>query len=252
MTDIESLWVEMKSPDGTSYLLCSMYRPPSASHDYYDKMIENIDLVSMLNKEIVIFRDLNFNYKLDESLSSNPVHLIENLFQLSQIVTEPTRKTLTSSTLLDVILTSVPEKHLESRVLTTAFSHHYSIFTVIDMIKQCGKNWDHKCIWFRDFKHFDEQAFVNDILHSETLENVMSQTDVLKGWYMWQNKFLKVSNKHAPIVERRLKSRNNPWITPNIVTLMYRRDFLHKRAVILKDESAWEEYKNMRNKLIVK
>ena len=118
------------------YLLCSMYRPPSASHDYYDKMIENIELVSMLNKEIVIFGDLNFNYKLDEFLSSNPVHLIENLFQLSQIVTEPTRKTLTSSTLLDVILTSVPEKHLESRVLTTAFSDHYSVFTVIDTIKQ--------------------------------------------------------------------------------------------------------------------
>ena len=28
---------------------------------------------------------------------------------------------------------------------------------------------------------------------------------------------------------------------------MYRRDFLHKRAVTLKDESAWEEYKNLRN-----
>ena len=246
MPDIESLWVEVNSPDGTSYLLCSMSRPPSASHDYYDKMIENIELVSMLNKEIVIFGDLNFNYKLDESLSSNPVHLIENLFQLSQIVTEPTRKTLTSSTLLDVILTSVPEKHLESRVLTIDFSDHYSVFTVIDTIKQRGKNGDHKCIRFRDFKHFDEQAFVNDILHSETLENVMSQTDVLKGWYMWKNEFLKISNKHAPIVERRLKSRNNPWITPNIVKLMYRRDFLHKR-VTLKDESAWEEYKNIRN-----
>ena len=243
MPDIESLWVEVNSPDGTSYLICSMYRPPSASHDYYDKMIENIELVSMLNKEIVNFGDLNFNYKIDESLSSNPVHLIENLFQLSQIVTEPTRKTLTSLTLLDVILTSVPEKHLESRVLTTAFSDHYSVFTVIDAIKQRGKNRDHKCIRFRDFKHFDEQAFVNDILHSETLETVMSQTDVLKGWYMWKNEFLKISNKHAPIVERRLKSRNNPWITPNIVKSMYRRDFLHKRAVTLKDESAWEEYK---------
>ena len=68
-------------------IICSMYRPPSASDDYYDKMIENIELVSMLNKGIVIFWDLNFNYKLDESLSSNPVHLIENLFQLSQNVT---------------------------------------------------------------------------------------------------------------------------------------------------------------------
>ena len=169
MPDIESLWVEVYSPDGTSYLLCSMYRPPSASHDYYDKMIENIELVSMLNKEIVIFGDLNFNYKLDESLSLNPVHLIENLFHLSQIVTEPTRKTLTSSTLLDVILTSVPEKHLESRVLTTAFSDHYSVFTVIDTIKQKYMDTTN-AIRFRDFKHFDEQAFVNDILHSETLE----------------------------------------------------------------------------------
>ena len=64
---------------------------------------------------------------------------------------------------------------------------------------------------------------------------------------MWKNEFLKISNKHAPFVERRLKSRSNPWITPNIVKLMYRRDFLHKRAVTLKDESAWDEYKNMRN-----
>ena len=122
ISDIESIWVEVNAPDGTSYLICSMYRPPSASHDYYDKMIENIELVFMLNKEIVIFEDLNFYNKIDESLSSNPVHLIENLFQLSQIVTEPTRKTLTSSTLLDVILTSLPEKHIETRVLTTAFS----------------------------------------------------------------------------------------------------------------------------------
>ena len=72
----------------------------------------------------------------------------------------------------------------------------------------------------------------------------MSQTDVHKGWYIWKNEFLKVSNKHAPIVKRRLKSRNDPWITPNIVKLLYRPDFLQKRAVALKDESAWEEYKH--------
>ena len=47
-----------------------MHRPPSASHEYDDKMIENIELVSMLNKEIVIFGDLNVTYKLDESSSS--------------------------------------------------------------------------------------------------------------------------------------------------------------------------------------
>ena len=103
---------------------------------------------------------------------------------------------------------------------------------MIDTIKQRGKNGDHKCIRFRDLKHFDEQPFVNAILHSETLENVMSQADVLKGWYMWKNEFLKISNKHAPIVERRLKSRTNPGITPNIVKLMYQRDFFIKEQLL--------------------
>ena len=81
MPGLESIWVEVNAPGGLSYLLCSMYRPPSASHDYYYKIVENIELASMLNKEIVIFCDLNFNYIIDESLSSNPIHLIETLFQ---------------------------------------------------------------------------------------------------------------------------------------------------------------------------
>ena len=43
---------------------------------------------------------------------------------------------------------------------------------MIDTIKQRGKDGNHKYIRFRDFKHFDEQPFVNDILQSEILENV--------------------------------------------------------------------------------
>ena len=55
MPGLESIWVEVNAPGGLSYLLCSMYRPPSASHDYYDKIVENVEFASMLNKEIVIF-----------------------------------------------------------------------------------------------------------------------------------------------------------------------------------------------------
>ena len=150
-----------------------MYRPPSASHDYY-KIVENIELASMLNKEIVMFGDLNFNYIIDESLSSNPIHLIETLFQMSQMISEPTRRTLTSSTLLDVILTSIPEKHSESRVLKTAFSDHYSLFTVIDATKSLSNNGGHKLIKFRDYKNFDENEFLDDITGSECLENILS------------------------------------------------------------------------------
>ena len=37
-------------------------------------LIQNIELVSMLNKEIVIFGDLNFNYKFDDYEQDVPFH----------------------------------------------------------------------------------------------------------------------------------------------------------------------------------
>ena len=53
-----------------------MYRPPSSRNDYYDIMIENIELASVSDLEIILMGDLNFDYVIDELLSSNPIHLI--------------------------------------------------------------------------------------------------------------------------------------------------------------------------------
>ena len=118
----------------------------------------------------------------------------QTLFQMS-----PTRRTLTSSTILDVILTSIPEKHSESRVLKTAFNDHYSLFTVIDATKSLSNNGGHKLIKFRDYKNFDENEFLDDITGSECLENILSETDVVRGWQSWKTEFLKHCNKHTPI-----------------------------------------------------
>ena len=73
---LESVWVSITTDDGSSYLLCSMYRPPSSRNDYYDMMIENIELASVCDQDIILMGDLNFDYVIDESLSSNPIHLI--------------------------------------------------------------------------------------------------------------------------------------------------------------------------------
>ena len=115
-------------------LICNMYRPPSASQKYFDNIVENIELASSTNMQIIILGDLNFNYQIDESLSSNAIHLIANLFQMTQIIKELTRKTPTTSTLLDVILTPVPDRHTMTKVIKTAFSDHYSLYHYDDVI----------------------------------------------------------------------------------------------------------------------
>ena len=67
--------------------------------------------------------------------------------------------------------------------------------------------------------------------------NLFSEKDVNAGWSIWKSCFESVSNIHAPIVERRLKDRHNPWITPDIVKRMCERDYLHRKAVSTNDQS---------------
>ena len=60
-------------------------------------------------------------------------------------------------------------------------------------------------------------------------------------------------NKHAPLKQYQLKARSNPWITKEIITLMYKHDLQHKK---LKDSNnnaqLHREYKKARNKVVNK
>ena len=242
---IESLWVEMSIPNGGPYFIGTMYRPPSTRNEYYEKMIENIELAASNNKEIILLGDLNFDYKLDESLSSNPVYWIEALFELTQLIEKPTRRTLTTSSLIDVILTSRPEKHISSGVIQTTFSDHYCVITVLGVSKPGAQKEKHNHIKFRDYKKFDKSAFLNDVKHSECFASVMMASDVIKGWGNWKEEFLKICDHHATMVV----NMNSPWITPQIIKMMYQRDYMHRKAVDAQCDNMWQEYRELRNKI---
>jgi hypothetical protein len=70
---------------------------------------------------------------------------------------------------------------------------------------------------------------------------------------MWKDSFINISNKHAPLKQKRLKNRSNPWITPDIVKMIYKRNYYHKKAVSSKNETCaneyWVEYKKLRNSI---
>ncbi len=94
--------------DKDNILLCCMYNQPKASDIYFNKMLDVIEKVSMENKEILLLEDHNYDYKIDESLSDNPLHYIESLYLLTQLIETPTRVTREPSKRIDVILSSCP------------------------------------------------------------------------------------------------------------------------------------------------
>ena len=119
------------------------------------------ELAFNLSDKVIILGDMNYDYKLDATLATNPIHSMEALFEMTQLVETPTRMTTTSSTLLDVILSSAPNYHVTTKVLPVSVSDHLPVITTI----RCRHKpkADHKLVRFRDYKHFVVTDFIDDL-----------------------------------------------------------------------------------------
>jgi hypothetical protein len=243
---IESIWVKV-TLNSENYAIGVMYRPPSADANYYIEMLNQLDYIHANFEKVILMGDLNFNYKFDVSLSSNPVYNIECLYNMNQLITEPTRETVTTSTLIDVILSNVSESHIKSGVYQNGMSDHYMIFTVLKGNKIKSK---HTVITFRNYRKFDVNAFLDDLSTCSTITDLEWTHDEYEcRWIEFKEAFLKICNKHAPLQTRRLKDRKNPWVTPDILSMMYERDYLKRKAIFCKDPHVWSQYTSIRNKI---
>ena len=68
-------------------------------------------------------------------------------------------------------------------------------------------------------------------------------------WDDWKEIFLLVADMHAPPVIRRVRSEHVPWLTSEIKTKMYHRDFLKKKAIKTGSTHFHNAYKKARNNL---
>ena len=244
--DVESVWIKVRHRN-ESRALGVMHRPPASKNNYFNNIPDQLDNVFSLNEKIVLIGDLNFNYRFDETLSYNPLHQIEILYNMRHLITVPTRVTLNTSTLIDVIFSNDYQSRGETGVYETAVSDHYLIYTVYCKIN-ATKLGTHKVTKFRNYNKFSAAVFQKELLANDCVTGVDWHAHMLPGKCQgFKNAFIAASDKCAPFQMRRLKNRNNPWVDDNLVKMMYKRDHLKRKANKLKDESLWLLYKQTRN-----
>lgn len=243
-SQVEAVCVELVRSSADNIIVSCVYRPPKPNCSYYDKMLDLLEKMSTENKELILLGDLNIDYKLDHTLSTNPLHYIENLYLLRQLVDKPTRVTSKSSKCIDVILSSMPEKHRFTDVAKIALSDHFLIYTCID-VNVTRK--PHKTIRYRDYKNFNAEMFLNEVKQCKVLNMQNEPTTCKPSWSDWKEAFLKISDKHAPIKVSRVKERYCPWITPSIIKLMYKRDYLKNKSDQNGKLETLQEYRKTRN-----
>ena len=126
--NVEAIWIRI-GQGGTKYLVSCIW-PPSATLEYYERIVDMFECPRMTEYPVISLGDLNFNYILDETLFTNPIHYIETAYDMHQLIDQPTRVDDKTSSVLDVILTSHPALHRKSAVLKYTIS-----FTLIWNLK---------------------------------------------------------------------------------------------------------------------
>ena len=93
---------------------------------------------------------------------------------MQQLISSPTRVTLTMSSLIDVILSNVHESHVLAGIYHTSLSDHYMIYNVYSKINK-QKAGRHKLIDFINYKKFNVDYFRHCLLQNGSVMKLTGQ-----------------------------------------------------------------------------
>ena len=116
-------------------------------------MLDLLDQMYSNHNNVILLGDLNHDYNSSGHLVLNPLNQFETLFSMKQLVDVPTRVTLNTSSLLDVIFSTDHESHTVTGVYHTSLSDNYMIYTVYDRVRIIHDS-NNKILMFRNYKKF--------------------------------------------------------------------------------------------------
>ena len=202
--ELEAVCLEITKPQSKPFIVTTIYPPPNANAEFFDHLEKLIKQIDDENKEMYILGDLNCNLLGKKSIfnmQTNKQNSLYELYQLSQLINEPTRVTMTTSSLIDHVVTNTPEKISHSGVVHTGISDH-SLVYAIRKIRVFQKTNDF--VEIRNMKNFNEKNFVDELLNQHWEYIYFFGNDPNAMWEIWKELFLEVLNKHAPIQHKKL------------------------------------------------
>ena len=239
--NLEAIWIETRTNRRKPLLVCTIYRPPDCSCQFFEDFSAMLDNANKESKEILVMGDMNSNY-LSDCTNSRRMQLMCEESSLTQMITEPTRVTVNSTTLIDHILGSNPSGIAKSGCLDLGISDHLLVY-VIKLGELCQ---GHKIRMVRVVSRCNVEALLEDLQSAKWETDSVSIDD---RWDQWKKVFLGIVDRHTPIVRCRVRTESLPWIDASVRKLMRKRNQLRNRATRTSSAELWSRYRSLRNKV---
>ena len=119
-----------------------IYKSPLIPYSVFAAIHENIVAITSKYEHVVIMGDMNINHLLPGSSACKFfTTYVTEPFALTQVITEPTRITATSSTLIDLMLTSSPENVKAQGVVDTPGVSDHCMTFMANSLKTLLAKW---------------------------------------------------------------------------------------------------------------
>ena len=244
---IESSWIKISFKKSSPIYICCAYRPPHRGQD--KEKVENLishfkSSISKLpsNSEIFILGDMNCDYSNNKNVLSSVIKNFCTSYHFQQLITEKTRVTETSSTLLDLVLTN--SRHISfSGVDDVGISDHCLVFTERKLKKD---KFGARTITTRSYKNFSSTDFLADLEKCDW-SSVIDNNDLDSACENFNQTLLSVVDKHAPLKTHRVRNNQEAWINDDFLIEIKKRDYLKKTASLTKDPNDWAAFRKKRN-----
>ena len=206
------LWLKVQVRHLKSIIISTVYRPPNTPTSCFDSdFAANFVYASSLNAPIYILGDVNCNLLKPEAPDCKVLANFCSSYNLTQLITEPTRVTEQTSSLLDTIFVSDIKQVRESFVMHSSVSDHDLVCLTLRLKKPRPKP---VYINIRSFKHYNREAFLKDILQAPwSVIDVF--TDIDDKVNAFNTMFNDILDQHAPIKTIKVKGKPNPCVDEN-------------------------------------
>ena len=185
-----------------SIVLCVAYRPEYCPVScFVDDFMDKYSQALKFGKNIIVAADLNCDMLKPRSLEAVALQDLCDSVNLTQLMKELTRVTETSSTLIEVIMTSSIALVERSGVLKSHISDHYLVYALLKLkISKPPPSY----VKVRSYKNYDSQCFVSD-LERVPWNEVVLVDDASDMVDRFNKRFLEVLDGHAPVKSVKVK-----------------------------------------------
>ena len=225
---IESIFIDLLIKNLKNMLILTFYRHLDLSiylSNIFDQLLQiKLSLATKENKDLILLGDLNVKY------SSKQDHKeMKDIFKLNgmpQVINDDSRFDIhhNTSTLIDVIFAENDFAVTRTSVIPMSIEDHDMVGCIY---KLNNARFSQKNIHCRDYENYDPLLMNRDIRRSR-INEVDKMKNVNDAWnHTWnhiKNIWLEVFQKHAPIINKRVRGKPCPWLTNDRKSQINTRD----------------------------